>query len=407
MGFYGYGMSQAQALGQGTFIFDRIASNRYSLDNLANEDRVLPGRYSLIEYTHPIMVVEGSMLSPIATPITIIGETVETHYITEYLYDFNYNPSSKIYDIFPVNSEGNISMNGTKKIFISIFDGDDKYHFYYADFPNGSDSDTEPNETIAGVIHKWRLYKLNNEESISIFSFNREVDRIYAAIPSDNIVMQNESEGWDSTAWLKIVQHEFDEDNKPTKSAFKYINVANLNVLTPNFNVVTDDQIIPPITTFTDNAQGIFNVPQIKQGQNATFNIRYPNPMDINISIDTSTIKNSATAEFKYSDDKNGKDYTLYLPEIGRLQDSIRQATDAATSATEAATSATEAAGKAEVAATNVGQNILRVFTDNQVIVDWSAANSHMSGTQAVVNINNKPEIVTSTIIKSLWGNQN
>jgi hypothetical protein len=41
--------------------------------------------------------------------------------------------------------------------------------------------------------------------------------------------------------------------------------------------------------------------------------------MDINISIDTSTIKNSATAEFKYSDDKNGKDYTLYLPEIGRL----------------------------------------------------------------------------------------
>ena len=396
MGFYGQGMSQAQALGQGTFTFDRIASNRYSLDNLANVDRVLPGRYSLIEYTYPIMVVEGSMLSPIATPITIIGETVETHYITEYLYDFDYNPSSKIYDIFPVNIEGNISMNGIKKIFISIFDGDDKYHFYYADFPSSSDSETEPNETIAGVIHRWRLYKLNNEESISIFSFNREVDRAYAAISKDDIVMQNESDGWDSTAWLKTVQHEFDEENKPTKSIFKYINVANLNVLTPSFNVVTDDQIIPPITTFTDNTQGIFNVPQIKQGQNATFNIRYPNPMDINISIDTSTIKNSATAEFKYSDDKNGKDYTFYLPEIGRLQDSIRQAT-------EAATSATEAAGKAEVAATNVGQNILRVFTDNQVIVDWSAADSHMSGTQAVVNINNKPEIITSTIIESLW----
>lgn len=403
MGFYGYGMGQAQSLGQGTFTFDRIAPNRYLLDTQANIDKVLPGRYSLVEYTCPITVVEGSEISPIVTPITIIGETVETQYITEYLYDFIYNPSSKIYDIFPVNNEGKISMDGTKKIFISTFDRDDKYRFYYANFPGSSDSDTEPNETIAGVIHKWHLYKLNNEESISIFSFNREVDRIYAATPSDNIVMQNESEGWDSTAWLKIVQHEFDEDNKPTKSAFKYINVANLNVLTPNFNVVTDDQIIPPITTFTDNIQGIFNAPQIKQGQNATFNIRYPNPMDINISIDTSTIKNSATAEFKYSDDKNGKDYTLYLPEIGRLQDSIRQATDAATSATEAATSATQAANEATSITENIRDRILGIFTDQQVIIDWQATTSTTSGTQAIVAIDNKPEIIKAVDINSLW----
>lgn len=423
MGFYGQGMSQAQALGQGTFIFDRIAPNRYLLDSFVNEDRVLPGRYSLVEYTHPIAVVKGPFLS-VATPITIIVEDhTETQYVESYAYDFKYDPSSKVYDILPVDGTGKISMNGTKKIFISVFDEDDKYHFYYANLPN-SESNSELNQTTEKIIHNWDLYTLDGEESISIFSFNKEVDKAYAAIPNDDIVMQNESEGWDSTAWLKIVQHEFGEEDKPTKSIFKYINIANLNVLTPSFNVLSDAEtdlaIIELINTFashdnsTTPATATFNAPQIKQGQNATFNIRYPNPMDINISINTTTTSGSDTATYKYSD--NSKDFTLKFP-------SLRKAINAATTATNNASGATTAAQAATTAAQAATTAALAAVTAAQAAIDGisttivnsiGTANLSVSIGKSTTLTNGKLNIETTIdsgrIIKAadintLWGN--
>lgn len=424
MGFYGQGMSQAQALGQGTFTFDRIAPNRYLLDSFADEDKVLPGRYSLVEYTHPIAVVKGPFSFAVATPIAVIvGDHTEFQYIISYTYDFKYDPSSKVYDILPVDSIGKISMNGTKKIFVSVFDEDDKYHFYYADLPS-SESNTELNQAAETIIHNWNLYTLNGEESISIFSFNKEVDRAYAAISNDDIVMQNESEGWDSTAWLKIVQHEFDEEDKPTKSIFKYINIANLNVLTPSFNVLSNAEpdlaIIELINTFSshDNttipATATFNAPQIKQGQNATFNIRYPNPMDINISINTTTTSGSDTATYIYSD--NSKDFTLKFP-------SLRKAINAATTATNNASEATTAAQVATTAAQAATTAAWAAVTAAQVAIDGISTTvvssigtasltvsigGETSLTDGKLNIEttiNPERIIKAIDINTLWGN--
>lgn len=414
MGFYGQGMSQAQALGQGTFTFDRIAPNRYLLDSFVNEDRVLPGRYSLVEYTHPIAVVKGPFLS-VATPVTIIvGDHTETQYIESYIYDFKYDPSSKVYDILPVDGTGKISMNGTKKIFISVFDGDDKYHFYYANLPKFS---TELNQVTEKIIHNWDLYTLDGEESISIFSFNKEVDRVYAAISDDDIVMQNESEGWDSTAWLKIVQHEFDEEDKPTKSIFKYINIANLNVLTPSFNVLsntaTDLAIIELINTFasydnsTTPATAIFNAPQIKQEQNATFNIRYPNPMDINISINTTTTSGSDTATYKYSD--NSKDFTLKFPSLRKAINAATTATNNASGATTAAQAATTAAWAAVTAAqaaiNGISTTVVNSIGTANLSVSIGGETSLANGKLNIETTINSGRIIKAADINTLWGN--
>ena len=441
MGFYGQGMSQAQALGQGTFTFDRIAPNRYLLDSFVNEDRVLPGRYSLVEYTHPIAVVKGSFLQ-VTTPMTIIiNDHTETQYIVSYTYDFKYDPSSKIYDILPVDGTGKISMNGTKKIFISVFDGDDKYHFYYANLPN-SESNSELNQTTEKIIHNWDLYTLDGEESISIFSFNKEVDKAYAAISNDDIVMQNESEGWDSTAWLKIVQHEFDEEDKPTKSIFKYINVANLNVLTPSFNVLsntaTDLAIIELINTFAsyDNsatpATATFNAPQIKQGQNATFNIRYPNPMDINIALDTAASEESATATFEYT--YTGKNYTLKLPEIGNVINATTTAINATTAVLDlikyprngsfwpqdggnppdvnTITGSTDITGagkiweaiKAAKSVAGTGQaNVINSIGTNGITVSIGGSTTLTNGKLNIETTINESRIITASNISNLW----
>ena len=438
MGFYGQGMSQAQALGQGTFTFDRIAPNRYLLDSFVNEDRVLPGRYSLVEYTCPITTVKGPML--VVRVPTSIGEQIQ--YTTKYSYDFDYDPSSyKLYDIFPVDSNGNISMSGTKKIFISIFDGDDKYHFYYANLPESSDSEGA-SQTNAGTINEWDLYTLDNEESISIFSFNREIDRIYAQIPFDDIVMQNESEGWDSTAWLKIVQHEFNADNIPTQSAFKYINVANLNVLTPSFNVLsntaTDLAIIELINTFAsyDNsatpATATFNAPQIKQGQNATFNIRYPNPMDINIALDTAASEESATATFEYT--YTGKNYTLKLPEIGNVINATTTAINATTAVLDlikyprngsfwpqdggnppdvnTITGSTDITGagkiweaiKAAKSVAGTGQaNVINSIGTNGITVSIGGSTTLTNGKLNIETTINESRIITASNISNLW----
>ena len=75
-----YGMGQGQALGQGTFTFDKIAPNRYLLDRYANEDRILPGRYALVEYSHCIAEVKDWNED----------------------YSLEYDPGSKLYDIIKV-----------------------------------------------------------------------------------------------------------------------------------------------------------------------------------------------------------------------------------------------------------------------------------------------------------------
>lgn len=294
-----YGSSMAQSLGQGTFIFDKIYPNRYLLDNNKDVDGVLIGRYALVEYDRPLAVVKN-------LPMTYREEngTISRHYDIIKKLVLNTN-----------NFE--FANDATDQIFVcqAVSNDDNKYKYYYTAIPGNGQSS----------FGEWTEFG-----EFTPFEFNSKLDKLHAT--SDDNDEENEMvysgySGWDSTAWVKTVA-----ENK-----LKYIKVADLNVLTPTFTVLpsSDTSSKPgPITTFqvdendkvildnNDPRQPIFNVPQYKQNENAQFNVRYPNPLDINIVFDT-TKTNNNTDETEVSYGPNSKTYNVTLGKYATSIDNI------------------------------------------------------------------------------------
>ena len=415
-----YGMGQGQALGQGTFTFDKIAPNRYLLDRYANEDRILPGRYALIEYSHCIAEVKDWNEN----------------------YSLEYDPGSKLYDIIKVK-DGVISFEegAEDKIFICVYDEEDKYYFYYANIPEPKTSIYYPIETQQESINYWIPY---NNESLSIFEFNLQVDTAYANVrDNDDIILKNSAEGWDSTAWLKIIEKDSSGSN------FKYINIADLNVIAPIISVTANQAY--SFTAVQNNTlpstTAVFLPPIVTQDESAraTFDISFAKPMDINIGINIESTSQSDTATVTYEYTTTSKDFTLKLPEISRAINNANTATDNANDACSAvlsliqydtwpnsgnipsvtaetllpsnagevweaikatylsAANANNAAIAANNAAGNVGDDILNVFTSNQVEVDWSISSAINETAHVTIPIKNKPEIYYATQITNLW----
>lgn len=307
-----YGMGQGQALGQGTFTFDKIAPNRYLLDRYANEDRILPGRYALVEYSHCIAEVKDWNED----------------------YSLEYDPGSKLYDIIKVKDRViSFEEDAEDKIFICVYDEEDKYYFYYADIPDSKTSIYYPIETQEESINYWIPY--NNNESLSIFEFNLQVDTAYAnSRDNDDIILKNSAEGWDSTAWLKIIEKDSSGSN------FKYINIADLNVIAPTISV-TANQAYSFTAAQNDtlpSTTAVFLPPIVTQDASAraTFDISFAKPMDINIVLDTAASEGNATATFEYT--QVGKNYTFKLPEIGNVINATTTAINATTTAINATT---------------------------------------------------------------------
>jgi methyl-accepting chemotaxis protein len=198
--------------------------------------------------------------------------------------------------------------------------------------------------------------------------FNKIVDKAYIAKDTTDDIDLNTFELWDSTAWIKIIDKE--------QSKFKYIKIANLNVLAPTFTVDTNLEHEPTTTFSDDYSNGTFNVPSITPGENASFIIKFPPPMDIDIAVDTSSdstenIVDSVSSQYI---DKNTKKFTLDLPSIGNTiseaneaiseaNEAVSEANAAASEANSAASAANRAAADANAAASNVGDNIKNVFS--------------------------------------------
>lgn len=277
-----YGMTSGQALGQGTFTFDRIVPNRYLLDSRVNNDSVMPGRYALIEYDRPVAVIDD-------------------------INNFTYEEGSKTYDIIPVK-DGVIDIaEGVDCIFVCVVDANNNslYQYYYYNLSDGNialyASPMTPNE------------------------FNKIVDKAYIAKDKTDNIYLDTSDLWDSTAWIKIIDKE--------KSEFKYIKIADLNVLAPSFNVLNfDDEVSEPLPIntfyFDEDNNAIFNAPQYKPSdeQRGTFNVRYPYPLDLNMQVDIDYSGNRDTSswvesQYQEDDEIEGeghiKLFTLHLPIIG------------------------------------------------------------------------------------------
>lgn len=461
-----YGMTNGQALGRGTFTFDRIVPNRYLLDSRVNNDSVMPGRYALIEYDRPIAVIKN---------VELILNTADNKYELPNDFSFKYNIENKTYDIIPVCEENRkISMvipdrniisdlldNDTTgkidkfinkqaeeedlselglteveieklykyryaiqtkgKIFICVQTPNQEitYNYFYANIPEQSSALlTKANFTLYEPNKPDQDGKEYEYNPLTPNEFNKIVDKAYVAKDTTDDIDLNTFELWDSTAWIKVIDKE--------KSEFKYIKIADLNVLTPTFKVLTnseeDQNIIGLIDTFSsyDNTQpkpiAIFNVPQIKQAENGIFNIRCPNPMDINIAIDTSSDSTGNTVDSVSSQyiDKNTKKFTLNLPSIGNAvidaneaiseaNEATSEANAAASEANSAASAANRAANDANAAASNVGDNIKNVFSSGQVTVDWSISKPQSDGANVKIPIAEKPTIISANDIVTFW----
>ena len=442
-----YGMTSGQALGQGTFTFDRIVPNRYLLDSRVNNDSVMPGRYALIEYDRPIAVIKNVEL--------ILNTTNNTYELPdEFSFEYNINSketykqfpvnNEKSYDIIPVDENGKISMTATAtfKIFICIQTPGQEttYNYFYANIP----------EQSSALLTKanFTLYEPNKPDQdgeeyeynpLTPNEFNKIVDKAYVAKDTTDDIDLNTFELWDSTAWIKVIDKE--------KSEFKYIKIADLNVLTPTF-IVDEDTTHEPTTTFSDTS-GTFNAPSITQGKNASFIIKFPPPMDINVAVETTagTGQDMVASNFK---DKNTKKFTFVLPSIGNAVNNIKDfikvnswpdtgekpsynvenyntipetagtvwqaikdayastksADNATSDANDAALAANQAASAANTAAQNVGDNIKNVFSSEQVIVDWSISQPESAGANVKIPIAKKPTIISANDIVTFW-NQN
>lgn len=213
----------------------------------------------------------------------------------------------------------------SKKIFLCGKMPDNKFKFFYADVTNNT---TNSSETPAQIYENILYSNFQPLVICNSFVFNLAIDTAYANDNNlDAIVLRNTAEGWDSTAWLKIIE----------KNNFKYINVADLNIIAPTINIIENQE-----NTFTDISEdhqsANFLPPIVTQNNSAraTFDISFAKPMDINIALDTTVSEESATATFEYT--YTGKNYTFKLPEIGNVINATTTAIKATTAVEKATT---------------------------------------------------------------------
>lgn len=282
-----YGSSMAQSLGQGTFIFDKIYPNRYLLDTNKDADGVLIGRYALVEYDRPLAVVKKD---DNGKPI------------------FTYKEGKKHYDLISMSNgdiDGNISSNANKYIFICTKEGNDNYQYYYI----------QQSENDGVITYTPVLYK----SPMKPFEFNKLVDQAYVRNNTDDDINLSTNELWDSTAWIKTV----------TENNLKYVKVADLNVLTPTFEVGAN--ITPPLEV-DDYGNYNFKPPIVKptEGTPGSFTIQFPTPLDINLIVNDGMGTNSPNDRVTpgYSDDKTTKQFTINIPEIKAADNAAKDAED-------------------------------------------------------------------------------
>lgn len=200
MGFYGNITNTSKT----NFVFDKIYSNRYSMEQMAETDGVFIGRYVLIEY--------GTK-----TPDSFIrayGPDADDWYYTSR----NQELATRIY--YTTNHTTITDTNIYKGMIIYVIDEDGKNKYLLCTGGNTSNDKPKFQETTV---------------EDDLYFYNKNQDAIY----------QN-SRGYDGTVWTKTSV----EENG--KAVIKYVNIAELNTVVPTFDIAHDAPTLSPITPHFD-----------------------------------------------------------------------------------------------------------------------------------------------------------
>lgn len=353
-----YGMTSGQALGRGTFTFDRIVPNRYLLDSRVNNDSVMPGRYALIEYDRPVAVVSD-------------------------INNFTYEKGSKAYDIIPVK-DGVIDIaEGTDCIFVCVIDSNNNnlYQYYYYNLSDNNNTN----------IASYGSPMTPNE-------FNKIVDKAYIAKNTVDDIDSKASDLWDSTAWIKIIDKE--------KSEFKYIKIADLNVLTPSFTVGANK------SPLDDNNNFVAPTVTPTEGEPGSFTIQFPAPLDIDLVVNDGSQPEEeeefqrVTAKYINNINKTTKQFTIKIPEIQNATVATMATNDATTAATTAADKANAAAKAADEAREGLNGSIVNSIGTKNLTVSIGGETSLSGGKLNIETTINSDRIITAAIINNLWNPQ-
>lgn len=200
MGFYGNITNTSKT----NFVFDKIYSNRYSMEQMAETDGVFIGRYVLIEY--------GTK-----TPDSFIrayGPDTDGWYYTSR----NQELATRIY--YTINHTAITDTNIYKGMIIYVIDEYGKNKYLLCSGGNTSNNKPKFQETIV---------------EDDLYFYNKNQDAIY----------QN-SRGYDGTVWTKT---SIEENGK---AVIKYVNIAELNTVVPTFDIAHDAPTLSPITPHFD-----------------------------------------------------------------------------------------------------------------------------------------------------------
>lgn len=194
--------------------------------------------------------------------------------------------------------------------------------------------------------------------------------------------------------------------------------------------------------TATTATTANFNVPKIKEDKDGVFLIRYPNPMDINVMINTEELNNNQdTVSSLYT--QNGKNFTFtlgkYATSINHINDFIKNGdwpqqgdkpsytVDTANnipdgagtiwSVIKEAYQAIQSANQAKKEADSATQAAIAAAENDysqDLSVDWGINatqktynSEHNKVTAIKFAIENKPQIITSSDINDWWGESN
>ena len=207
MGFYGNITNTSKT----NFVFDKIYSNRYTMDNRANDDGIFIGRYVLVEYG-----------------VQTADSFIRAYYNSN---DGRFYTSSSFEALTRIKYTSDMSAitdtNITDNMVIyTLNDNTNEYKYYECKGPLVSGS-TEP-----------KLEEVN--VGIDPYFYNKSQDAKY----------QN-SRGYDGTVWVKTTVVE--KDNRGNdKTVIKYVNIADLNSVVPTFDITHDAPTPYPIAPHFD-----------------------------------------------------------------------------------------------------------------------------------------------------------
>ena len=197
MGFYGNTTNTSKT----QFQFDKIYSNRRTMDISAANDGIYMGRYVLVDYGEE----ENNIFKTFY--VKDDDDSIDMHMWK----DVSFNSTTIVQ--FPKDVQAN-------DVVKAINSSTGEYQFYKCINKEGSSSGAAIFERITGADNS--------------YAYNYEIDKAFYP----------EKRGYDSTVWQKV----FVGNNS------KYVMVAELNAMAPSFEIVVDAPTMNPIPPHFDNA---------------------------------------------------------------------------------------------------------------------------------------------------------